>query len=569
MEKSNITFVTSFIDIYGETTIEDKTIEWRFQKFRDIASTGIQICIYACGDCEEYLQKYANEFPNIKIMKPVCIQETHAYKTCQLVEYSLPDYRNQPKDIPEYMMLINSKCEFMKDAIEQNPWNSSHFAWIDFSISYVFHDKIKTLEYLRVLSTRHLEPEFLVIPGCWDKIAENDVSQLVYSVYWRYCGGFLLGDSNSVLILCNLYEAHFEEFLKITQKLVWEVNFWAWLEANKGWQPRWYKADHNDCIIHIPADVCALRLDSHLQKTVYPYPRIETYEADSASYVFYKGKHVLNTRYVNYWYLESGHCSIKHPEDFIISKNLVSILDDNLEPTGFTEMREETVGLPSKRCYFYGLEDIRLYTTQGASGTQEDKLKFIATNIDYSPTGSNRMIVGEYDPFTQSYSNCATIEPPYESWCEKNWIPLVKHQDQDQDKQEYFIYKWNPMEIGRINSQNRLEIVKTFPILSPWFQRVRGSTVFQDRGDYLVGIVHFSEDTLPRRYYHVLVALDRDTFQPVKYSNIFVFQHIGIEFCIGIHIKEDKYVFWISKKDRDPVMVSIPVDKIPLIFDFI
>jgi len=559
--KTTLTFVTSFIDIYGKTTFEDKTLEWRFNKFRDIASTGIQICVYADKVCYDYMQQFQSEFPNVKIMKIIQIEQTFAYKTinAEKIEYELPEYRNIPKDIPEYMMLINSKCEFMKDAIEKNPWNSTHFAWIDFSISYVFHDKMKTIEYLRILSDRHFEPDFLLIPGCWDKIAPNDISQIVNSVYWRFCGGFLLGDKKSVKDFCDLYERHFAEFIKTTKKLVWEVNFWAWLEANKGWTPRWYKADHNDCIIHIPADVCAVRLYPHLEKSIYPYPHIDTYEPDSASYVYYQGKHILNTRYVNYWYLETGHCSIKHPEDFIISKNMVSELDDQYEPLYFKEMKEETVGLESKRCYFYGLEDIRLYPWK-------DQLKFIATNINYSPTGSNRMIVGEYHPFTQSYSNCRIITPPYESWCEKNWIPLIKAREDEEE--EYFIYKWNPMEIGIIKN-DQLEIVKSFPIHSPWFHKVRGSTIFQDNGEYLVGIVHFSEDTLPRRYYHILVALEKETFQPIRYSDIFVFQHIGIEFCIGFFIEKASYRCWISKKDRDPTMVVFNKDKLPLKNDFI
>ena len=566
-----LTYVTSFIDIYGDTVFEEKTIAWRFEKFMDLVSTGVQLCVYVCPRTEEYIKARIQEFSNVRMMKTVSISDTWVYKECAGVEYSLPEFRNKPKDIAEYMMLIHSKAEFLNDAIHKNPWKSTHFAWIDFSISYVFHDKSRTLEYIRVLGERHFEPEFLVIPGCWDKLAPDTTSQLTNGVYWRFCGGFLLGDAKSVSEMFDLYQRYFGDFLRDTRILGWEVNFWAWLEANvSDWNPRWYKGDHNDCIVHIPADVCALRLYENpaFNITSYPYPTIETYQPDSASYAFYEGKHILNTRYVNYWYLDSGHCSIQHPEDFIISKNLVSELDGNLEPIYYKEMQESTVGLPSKRCYFYGLEDIRLYELNG-------KLKFIATNIDYSPTSWNRMIVGEYHPFTQSYSNCKTVHPPCDSWCEKNWIPIVKPAEPAElidveEETENFIYKWNPLEIGEINKEtNKLEIKKTYPILSPWFQKARGSTTFVPVGNYLLGIVHFSEDTLPRRYYHILVALDKDTFHPVKYSDIFVFQHIGIEFCIGFLVNLENYVFWISKMDREPKRVEIPVASLALKYDFV
>jgi hypothetical protein len=37
--------------------------------------------------------------------------------------------------------------------------------------------------------------------------------------------------------------------------LVWEVNYWAWLEAEGYISPIWYLADHNDTIINIPTQV--------------------------------------------------------------------------------------------------------------------------------------------------------------------------------------------------------------------------------------------------------------------------------------------------------------------------
>jgi len=571
MSQKQITFVTSFVDIY-ESTFEDKTVEWRFNKFKDIAETGIQICVYVSPECYVRLAEFIQPYKNVRIMKQFRILDTLAAKACDGVEYSLPDRRNRPKDVPEYMHLINSKTEFMYDAIQKNPWGSTHFAWIDFSISYVFHKKPETLEYLKILAKRTFIAEpFLIIPGCWDKLPPVEVSQIAEGVYWRFCGGFLLGDAGSIVEFYNLYNQFYPVFLRTHKKLVWEVNFWGWLEANYDWRPRWYRADHNDEIIKTPVDIYTVCMKDVLSIKTYPYPKIETYEPMQASYIYYNGKHILNTRYVNYWYWDSGHCHIKHPEDFIISKNLYSQLDpDTLMPISindkeFSEMRDETVGLVSKRCYFYGLEDIRLYEHGG-------KLKFIATNIDYSPIGSNRMIVGEYHPETLSYSNCRITEPPYESWCEKNWIPIkapLLEQPQEDDTAEYFIYKWFPMEIGRLDPETyKLNIVVSHPILAPEFHRARGSTRFIDNGEYLVGLVHLSECTLPRRYYHIMVALDRETLRPIKYSETFSFLHIGIEFCIGFDIRGSEYVFWISTWDRNPMMVRIPIDKIPLVFDF-
>ena len=49
-----------------------------------------------------------------------------------------------------------------------------------------------------------------------------------------------------------MYREHYPRFLHEQKKLVWEVNIWAWLEANTDWRPDWYSADHNDRILHLP-----------------------------------------------------------------------------------------------------------------------------------------------------------------------------------------------------------------------------------------------------------------------------------------------------------------------------
>ena len=151
------------------------------------------------------------------------------------------------------------------------------------------------------------------------------------------------------------------------------------------------------------------------------------------------------------------------------------------------------------------------------------------------------------------------------------------------------------MEIGQVNENtNMLEIVKTYPTNPQLFCKVRGSTTFTETEDGLVGLVHFSEEHLPRHYYHMLVLLEKETFRPLKYSEVFYFQKLGVEFCIGMAISNSfapatefskfptttvsgnfplddslrsLYRFWISRLDRDPMMVTVPVDQIPLKFE--
>jgi len=569
LANSKITFVSSFI--YDPSCFH-RSMEWRLQHFRNIAETGIQLCVYITPDYHDLLKEFVQDLPNVRLMPPVNIDDIEPLAIYRKYDdITLPDRRNMEKDGANYMCIMNSKIYFMKDAISLNPWDSTHFAWIDFNVSHVFRNIPKSQQRLRTLSTRALAPRFLSIPGCkdWHRLNnENAEARLLNDIYWRFCGGFFLGDKESILEMYELYRTHFEAFLVTHKKLVWEVNFWAWLEATTAWSPNWVEGDHNDSILNISADFCSRSLKPHTTSLVqYEYPKIESNEASNSCYIYYRDQHHLNTRYVNYWYNDAGHVIILHPQRHIITQNMHSILDADYVPIGFdlmTNPPEEE--LFTKEACIYGLEDIRLFESNGT-------LKFIATSVNHSPRNGNSMVIGDYSTEDHRLTNCTIIAPPSDTWCEKNWIPLVKKgtrnkdttEDTTEDK-EYYIYKWNPMQIGRI-LDNQLKIEIEYPIIEPYFGRVRGSSPFIDEGDHLVGIVHFSEDCCPRHYYHIMVSLDKETFKPLRYSDNFYFDQIGIEFCIGFTKIQDEYGFWVSKKDRNPEFIRMPISVVPLIYE--
>ena len=233
----SITFITSFFHIYNEEYDERKTIPWRMDRFREIAATGIHIGVYTCPHLRPEVEALAAEFPdNVRLMKVMELGET--VLASMVAEYRenhtmrLPRVLNEPKDTVDYLTVINSKTEFITHAIAENPWASTHFAWIDFNISHVFFDLERSLSFLRWLgSCDNMEKSCFVIPGCWDKWSGEHMDQITDIIHWRFCGGFFLGDAVSIQRFHALYVEHFPRFLAAHGTLVWEVNFWAWLEA--------------------------------------------------------------------------------------------------------------------------------------------------------------------------------------------------------------------------------------------------------------------------------------------------------------------------------------------------
>ncbi len=574
---SNLTYVTAYLTIYTDTPPLGRDENWRINHFKTLAETGIQLCVYVTPDNYNALAKLSHQYPNIKVMDPIEIQDTIAAKVLQEIGYdnfTLPDKRRIEKDTVDYMIVQSSKMELVQDATIKNPWNSTHFAWIDFSIAYMFNNMEKSQEQLRILGKSAFVPQFFAIPGCWSKLdLSTHYHYYLDNIHWRFCGCFFLADLASMQKFCQAYIDHFPEFVRSPRKLTWEVNYWAILEntlSKDVWDPKWYAADHNELCLAVSVDYLCGPLQNIKSVEEVRYPKITNYYHGSAAYVQdAEGRHWLNTRLINYYFTDYGYYVYTDDTSQIKTKNSISRIDVSgedfcLNLVDFKEMDDDSIDLENlyPDTYSIGLEDIRLFMVY-------DQMYFIATNVNFSKTGRNRMIMGKYDPVNLVYSECKRLVPPDpNSYIEKNWIPIVPRKaDSEQGLDDLrFIYKWNPMEIGKLTRESEdgfhLEIVESFKIQNPWFDRIRGSTTFLDTEQGFIGLVHFSEERCPREYYHMFLLLDRETLRPIKYSQPFYFLKRSVEFCIGLAKIGSDYVCWVSRMDRDTVMITLSGDTV-------
>jgi len=607
-----VTFVSAYYTLTSTPYFNKHPEEWDPSPIFDLARTGIQLCLYIGVDCpfETAFAELERECSNFRVMPyRLYYKDTWFYRALEewrtkkgANEIALPASRNVDKDTLEYMIYMHSRPEIVEDAISENPWDSTHFAWIDFNASRLFKRRAESFHRLVEISKYPFPEPACYLAGCWPKLDEHGANGIAKNIHWRFCGAFFLADAKSMTDFAELCRVSLPQFLKEYGAFTWEVNFWAWLEWKSSaalgeaddnkWRPVWYRADHNDSLLSvfsgISADTYATGLSTDnaiIVKTQYTYPAIEPFLPGSASYLEHEGRHYLNTRFVNYWMYPNGYYRFHNPDMIIENRNFLSNLDPaSLMPLDFCEMNERPlydanlVQIPvperEKRAFSVGLEDIRLFS----GVTREDGTKpvrFVATNVEYSPTNKNRIIIGTYDIDTSSYKDCVVAVPPDpNSWCEKNWIPVVQKLSEREEK-ERFIYKWSPMEIGEIDpATNQLNIVVRHEIRSWLFSKLRGSTTFMDaplaflpddvdqEKDYLLGLAHFSEEHTPRHYYHTLILLDKSTLKPVRYSRVFYFESLSIEFCVGMRVKpaSESYVFWISRFDRDPIMIEVKKD---------
>lgn len=206
-----------------------------------ILSEEIPLYLFCSNEDAEKLASITNLTLHIKELDSFSI-----YNYILKHSTELPENRNLDKDTVEYMGLMNTKIEFLKLA-KQN-MEADNYIWIDAGISKIFRNPKETLSLFRLkMLTQHL-PTKIIIPGCrWPPT--NNLRILTRGIYWHFCGGLFVVPSEFVERFYNLSFMSCRDIIEQTNKAIWEVNVWCYLESLL--PILWRDADHNERICEI------------------------------------------------------------------------------------------------------------------------------------------------------------------------------------------------------------------------------------------------------------------------------------------------------------------------------
>jgi hypothetical protein len=562
---NEIIFVSCFVQIYKDSPPYNvRTHEWRINHFKALLKTGITCVVFISPLFEQKFKFLRLIYPNLTY-KVIDIYKELPLFTNIPVSPRLPQMRNESKDTYEYMALMNSKLHLIMMAMQDT--TGQYFAWIDFNIPYIFKDPTMTLSFLSFLSKRPpLRPQFLYIPGCWDRQSPN-APLITDAVQWRFCGGFFIGDKESLLEFNDAVVNNQQEQFADPSLMVWETNYWAFLESAQKWCPsHWVRVnDHDDTMItKFPTELYITPL-MWLQRFQFIEPQVPVpgYHASSISYT---REHATNREYlvcrmINYKLSEDGRQYIYDMSPHIIQNiNVLINITDNV--TTIIDTGNLTEHTDS---YSRGLEDLRIYPD----------MTFSANSVSFTNGTTPQIVYGKLEPLKGCVTARHIKSPRHDGECEKNWI-FIDTPDVGGNSGR-FIYRWCPYEIGVLEpGANTVSIVQSVALSPQYiFRNMRGSTNFtpfcigKPGGDnWLVGVTHYSidqpqESPIVRKYYHCMVLLNPDTLLPHYITNPFTFEEKqGIEFCIGMRYNPDDglFTFWVSIMDSMPMVYSIHRD---------
>lgn len=150
------------------------------------------------------------------------------------------------KDTLEYMFTMCHKTEYIRKAIELNPFQSEQFIWVDFGINHIFNNDG---EMFNNIISRLNSKKFdnIRIGSIWSP--HFKCMNIYKNIAWYFAGGVFGGDTDALIKFADLTKAQCIKTIEENQTLMWEVNIWflVFLENRKLFSL--YSCDHNPSIL--------------------------------------------------------------------------------------------------------------------------------------------------------------------------------------------------------------------------------------------------------------------------------------------------------------------------------
>lgn len=281
------------------------------------------------------------------------------------------------------------------------------------------------------------------------------------------------------------------------------------------------------------------------------------------SVIVVDGKIIVNIRNVNYTLYHSelnkfehmwGPLSYIHPENDmrLRTANYIAELNEDLDIIHYAKIDTSKFDTYEPQWEFVGLEDVRLVEWNS-------KLYGIGVRRDLDTIGTGRMELSELEFDGLEIKEVSRYRipgpPPDTEYCMKNCTPI-------EDK-PFHLLKWtNPTALMKFNPDGSETEVYETNSYTPMKNDMRGgSQVIKWKGGYLT-LVHETDlykseqGNKDATYRHRFVYWDKD-FKNQKFSEIFSFLDMKIEFSCGMCKHEDSFLITFGAQDNAAYILKV------------
>ncbi len=275
------------------------------------------------------------------------------------------------------------------------------------------------------------------------------------------------------------------------------------------------------------------------------------------------GKIIVNIRNVNYTLYHAelnrfehmwGPLSYIHPENdmHLRTTNFIAELDDKLDVVHYTKIDTSKFDTYAPQWEFVGLEDVRLIEW-------DNKVYGIGVRRDLDTIGTGRMELSELEFTDTDVKEVSRYRipgpPPDDEYCMKNCTPI--------EEKPFHLLKWtNPTCLMKFDpSGKQTEVFETNSYKKTKNDMRGGSQVIKWKDGYLT-LVHETDlykseqGSKNATYRHRFVYWDKD-FKNQKFSKLFSFLNMKIEFCCGLAKYNDDFLITFGAQDNAAYILQV------------
>jgi hypothetical protein len=148
------------------------------------------------------------------------------------------------KDSIEYIFVQCNKTEWIKNAINENPYNSEQFIWIDFGIYHVINNDELFIKYINHICKSKYD-NIRIAHGYF-----NGNEDFIYrQIIWFFLGGIFGGHKDKLLLFADLMKDKCLSIIKNEKTICWEINIWYLIYKEHSELFSIYSANHNISIL--------------------------------------------------------------------------------------------------------------------------------------------------------------------------------------------------------------------------------------------------------------------------------------------------------------------------------
>lgn len=181
------------------------------------------ICFLEKNIYDQYFRKQVSHFP-LTIFKMFEKTENYLYEHESKLNPLELCTDNPTKDTVGYMFLQCHKTEWVKMAIDENPFNTSDFIWIDFGIFHMIKDNMCFASSLKKLSKKRFDK--IRIASCIDPNLQCNNVNVYKQILWFFAGSIFGGNKESLIEFSRLMKRICIDMINDKKHIMWEVNIW-------------------------------------------------------------------------------------------------------------------------------------------------------------------------------------------------------------------------------------------------------------------------------------------------------------------------------------------------------